>query len=183
MTLRAINPATEAEVGVYHEHDDGEVQRRLAAAESAAGRWRKTEMAERAAHLHRLAEVLRENAPRLAETMVSEMGKPIRAAESEVEKCAMCCDYFAENAPLMLAAQHHATGHDRGYVRFDPLGVVLAIMPWNFPIWQVIRFAAPGVMAGNVGVLKHAPNVPGTSLAIEEMFAAAGFPDGVFTSL
>ncbi len=183
MVLKAINPATEALIREYPEHTDAEVEKRLTATRAAALTWRDVSMDERAALMRRLGEQLRKQRDALAALMVAEMGKPIASAESEVDKCALCCDYFAQNAAVMLAPQHRVVDADESYVRFDPLGVVLAIMPWNFPIWQVIRFAAPNLMAGNVGVLKHAPNVPGTALAIEKLFADAGFPTGVFSAL
>lgn len=183
MALKAINPATEQVIGEYPEHTDAEVEKRLTAARAAAHHWRAVSRDDRADSLRRIAERLRAQSDSLSRLMVREMGKPIASAEAEVAKCAACCDYFADNAAMMLAPQHRPADADESYVRFDPLGVVLAIMPWNFPLWQVIRFAAPNLVAGNVGVLKHAPNVPGISLAIEKLFAEAGFPEGVFTSL
>jgi succinate-semialdehyde dehydrogenase/glutarate-semialdehyde dehydrogenase len=129
------------------------------------------------------ARILRERAATYARTMTLEMGKPIVQAEAEVEKCAVTCDFYAEHAEAYLAQQPRETDATRSYVRFDPLGPVLAVMPWNFPFWQVFRFAAPALMAGNVGVLKHASNVPRSALAIEEVFRDAGFPRGVFSTV
>jgi succinate-semialdehyde dehydrogenase/glutarate-semialdehyde dehydrogenase len=140
-------------------------------------------MAARGHAMKRAAAVLRERSAELSTLMTREMGKPIVQAEAEIEKCAVCCDHFAENAARYLAEETIASDADHSYVRYDPLGAVLAIMPWNFPFWQVIRFAAPSLMAGNVGVLKHAPNVPGCAIAIEQVFRDAGFPPGVFTAL
>ena len=116
-------------------------------------------------------------------TMALEMGKPIVQGEAEVEKCAWCCDYYAENAAMFLAEQAREADASRSYVRFDPIGPVLAIMPWNFPFWQVFRFAAPALMAGNAGILKHASNVPRCALQIEEVFREAGFPENLFRTV
>jgi succinate-semialdehyde dehydrogenase/glutarate-semialdehyde dehydrogenase len=126
---------------------------------------------------------LRANHAGFAQLITAEMGKPIRQSEAEIEKCAWCCDFYAENAASFLASEPAPSSANDSYVAFDPLGVVLAIMPWNFPFWQVFRFAAPGLMAGNTGILKHAANVPGCGLAIEEVFREAGFPDGAFRAL
>jgi succinate-semialdehyde dehydrogenase/glutarate-semialdehyde dehydrogenase len=181
--MRLINPATEEVIGDVPEHDEAEVERRLRRADEAFRQWRTTPMAERRRLMHGAARVLRERAGEFARGMTEEMGKPVVAAEQEVEKCATCCDYFADHAEGMLAAREVGSDAQRSYVRFDPIGAVLAIMPWNFPFWQVVRFAAPALMAGNVGVLKHAPNVPGCALALERVFAEAGFPEGAFTPL
>jgi succinate-semialdehyde dehydrogenase/glutarate-semialdehyde dehydrogenase len=181
--MRLINPATEEVIGDVPDHDEAEVERRLRRATEAYASWRTTPMAERRRLMHAAAGALRRHAADFARLMTTEMGKPIVAAEQEVEKCAACCDYFADHAEDMLARRDVGSDAQRSYVRFDPIGAVLAIMPWNFPFWQVIRFAAPGLMAGNVGVLKHAPNVPGCALALERVFREAGFPDGAFTPL
>jgi succinate-semialdehyde dehydrogenase / glutarate-semialdehyde dehydrogenase len=133
--------------------------------------------------MRRAAAVLRERSAELARLMALEMGKPIAGAEAEIEKCAAGCDHFAGNAAVYLATEILPSDATRSYVRYDPLGAVLAIMPWNFPFWQVFRFAAPALMAGNVAVLKHAPNVPGCADAIERVFRDAGFPEGVFVNL
>jgi succinate-semialdehyde dehydrogenase/glutarate-semialdehyde dehydrogenase len=133
--------------------------------------------------MRRAAEILRNNASGYARLMAQEMGKPISGGKAEVEKCAWACDYYAENAERFLTPEVVETDASRSFVAFEPLGVVLAVMPWNFPFWQVVRFAAPALMAGNVGVLKHASNVPGCALAIEELFREAGFPDNVFRTL
>ena len=181
--MRVINPATEEVIADVREHGPDDVERRLRQAERAFADWRRTPLAERARLMHRAAELLRGRRNDLAPLMVREMGKPVGGAEAEVDKCALVCDYFADHAAAMLAPEPIATDADRSYVRYDPIGPVLAIMPWNFPFWQVIRFAAPTLMAGNVAVLKHAPNVPGCSTALEDLFRDAGFPPGVFTHL
>ena len=181
--MRVVNPATEEVIREYAEHTHEEVRRGLERAEGAFGDWRKTSFVRRAELMREAARVLRSRKQELARLMTVEMGKPVAGAEAEVEKCAVCCDYFAEHAERYLATEVITTDATRSYVRYDPIGAVLAIMPWNFPFWQVFRFAAPTLMAGNVGVLKHAANVPGCALAIEDVFRRAGFPEGVFSSL
>ncbi len=181
--LRVINPATEEVVREVPEHTAEEVERRLERAAEAFAVWRRTSFPERATRMRRAAALLRERKTAHARLMTEEMGKPIAASEAEVEKCAWVCDFFAERAVEFLAPERVPTDARESWVRFDPLGPVLAIMPWNFPFWQVFRFAAPALMAGNVGLLKHASNVPGSALAIEEVFRDAGFPEGGFSSL
>jgi succinate-semialdehyde dehydrogenase / glutarate-semialdehyde dehydrogenase len=181
--MKAYNPATEELIRDYPEPDEREVEERLAAAERAFAGWRKVPFAERARLMHAAADRLREHRTDYGALMTEEMGKTLAAAESEVDKCAWVCDWYAEHAEALLATQSVATDASRSGVRYDPLGPVLAIMPWNFPFWQVFRFAAPALMAGNVGILKHASNVPGTALAIEEVFLESGFPEGAFTTL
>jgi succinate-semialdehyde dehydrogenase/glutarate-semialdehyde dehydrogenase len=181
--MRPIDPTTEQPLGDYPDHTPEQVQDVLRRAAAAFQIWRQTPLLERARFMHKAAQVLRERSAGLSLLMTREMGKPVVAAEGEIEKCAVCCEYFAFHAARYLAEQETASDAAQSYVRFDPLGAVLAIMPWNFPFWQVFRFAAPALMAGNVGVLKHAPNVPGCALAIEEVFRDAGFPPGVFTTL
>jgi succinate-semialdehyde dehydrogenase/glutarate-semialdehyde dehydrogenase len=178
-----INPATEEPIESSPCHTPAEVEEILARAAAAFKQWRRAPIATRAGHLRQSGKLLRERRDGLARLMAMEMGKPIVAGEGEVEKCAGACEYFADHAAEYLAPRAIATDASRSYVRFDPLGPVLAIMPWNFPLWQVIRFAAPALVAGNVGVLKHAPNVPGCAAALESIFADAGFPAGAFTSL
>src|SRR5262249_36926984 len=136
--------------------------------------------AQRARVMVRVAEILESNKTELARTMTLEMGKPIRAAVQEAEKCALACRYYAENAERFLADEPRMATRPRSFVRYQSLGIVLAVMPWNFPFWQVFRFAAPALMAGNVGLLKHASNVPQCALAIEEIFRQAGFGPGTF---
>jgi succinate-semialdehyde dehydrogenase/glutarate-semialdehyde dehydrogenase len=181
--MKAINPATGETIQDHPEHDAAEVARRLAAAERAFESWRRTSFAERSTLMRAAGAELRARLAHHARLMTLEMGKPIAAAEAEAEKCAGCCDFFAEHAERFLAQETIASDAGSSFVRYEPLGPVLALMPWNFPFWQVIRFAAPALMAGNVGLLKHAANVPGCALAIEEIFARAGFPPGVMTTL
>ncbi|HSI37374.1 MAG: NAD-dependent succinate-semialdehyde dehydrogenase [Phycisphaerae bacterium] len=181
--LHRINPATEMPLEPVAEHSDEEVEAILRRAADAFAGWRRVPIGERAAVMRRAGAVLRERSADLCAVMAREMGKPVTAGAQEVEKCAGACEFFADHAAEMLANDVIATDAARSYVRYDPLGAVLAIMPWNFPLWQVVRFAAPALMAGNVGVLKHAPNVPECARAIEEVFAAAGFPPGVFAAV
>jgi succinate-semialdehyde dehydrogenase/glutarate-semialdehyde dehydrogenase len=181
--MRTINPATEEPLEEHREHSPEEVDFLVRSAGQAFCAWRRVPMDERGRLMRRAGEVLHGRAGELARLMTLEMGKPIAGGEAEVEKCAVGCDYFAEHAREYLAPQVIPSDASPSYVRYDPLGVVFAIMPWNFPFWQVFRFAAPALMAGNVGVLKHAENVPGCALAIERVFRDAGFPPGVFTTL
>jgi len=181
--MKAINPATEEEIRDYPEPSEVELAERVAAAEQAFQSWRKVPFAERGRLMSGAADLLRERRNEYGRLMTDEMGKPIAASEGEIDKCAWVCDFYAEHAEAFLSSENVATDASRSSIRYDPLGPVLAIMPWNFPFWQVFRFAAPALMAGNVGLLKHAGNVPGTALAIEEVFRDAGFPEGVFTSL
>jgi len=181
--MRSVNPFTEQPVGEYPEHTPAQVRAALDAGGRAAVECARMAMSDRAHRMRRAAETLRARKPQLATLMTLEMGKPIVAAEGEIEKCAACCDHFAEWAAEYLAPESIPSDATRSGVRYEPLGAVLAIMPWNFPFWQVFRFAAPALMAGNVGLLKHAPNVPGCALAIESVFRDAGFPPGAFTAL
>jgi len=183
MAIESVNPATGETIATYEEMGEGEVGGILEAAWAAQREWREVPVAERAAMLRRAAADLRDGAQRYGELMAREMGKPIAAGRSEAEKCAWVCDYYAENAPGFLADREVATDARRSFVTFRPLGVVLAVMPWNFPFWQVFRFAAPGLAAGNAAVLKHASNVFGCALAIEEVFRRAGFPEALFRAL
>jgi succinate-semialdehyde dehydrogenase/glutarate-semialdehyde dehydrogenase len=183
MDVTAINPATGQTVHIYHETPDSEVVAAIEKAHAAWQGWRATAFAERAALMRRGAEVLKKRKDELARLMASEMGKPLKQGVGEAEKCAWVCEHYAEHAERLLASEDVKTEAQRSYVAFEPLGVVLAVMPWNFPLWQVYRFAAPGLMAGNVALLKHASNVPGCALAIQEMFEQAGFPEGVFRTL
>jgi succinate-semialdehyde dehydrogenase/glutarate-semialdehyde dehydrogenase len=181
--MRSINPATEDVIAEYPEHSSAQIEQKLQIAEKAFRHWRGVSVSDRAIAMKRVAGILRKKRDELAKLMTAEVGKTIVASEGEIEKCAGACEYFADNAAEFLADRKVVSDASNSYVTFDPLGPVLAIMPWNFPFWQVIRFAAPALMAGNVGVLKHAPNVPGCALALENIFAEAGFPPGVFSSL
>ncbi len=183
--IETTNPATGEQVATYEEHDTAAVEHRLARAWTGFTSWRETGFAERAALLGRVADALDARRDELARLMVAEMGKTITGARSEVDKCAWVCRHYAEHAEGYLSAHPLDVGEDalRAYVRFDPLGPLLAVMPWNFPLWQVFRAAAPTVMAGNTVLLKHASNVPGCALAIEELFTEAGAPEGVFATL
>ena len=183
MAIVSVNPADGNTLQNFAELSAAEIERALALAEETFRSWRRTAFANRAAKMLRAAEILEEDKRRFGEIMTLEMGKPIAAAVAEVEKCAWVCRYYAEHAETFLAPQEIATDAGRSYVRYDPLGPVLAVMPWNFPFWQVLRFAAPTLMAGNVGLLKHASNVPQSALAIAEVFARAGFPAGCFQTL
>jgi succinate-semialdehyde dehydrogenase/glutarate-semialdehyde dehydrogenase len=181
--MLSINPATERELARFEEHSPAEVDRALAAARREFKAWREQPFSRRAGLMTAAATYLRKHKARLSGLITAEMGKPIGEAEAEVEKCAWACDYFAESAEQMLADQPVASSASLSYVRFQPLGVILAVMPWNFPLWQVFRFAAPTLMAGNTAILKHASNVPQCSLAIQQVFDEVGFPKGVFQSL
>jgi succinate-semialdehyde dehydrogenase / glutarate-semialdehyde dehydrogenase len=181
--MRAVDPATGQLLREYPEHTEDEVAARLERAGAAYRAWSTRPVEERATRLRSLAGVLRAGLPSHAALMTAEMGKPIAQAEAEVEKCAVTCDWFAEHAAALLAPEPAVTEAAASHVRFDPLGVLLAVMPWNFPFWQVVRCAAPALAAGDTVVLKHASNVPGCALALEEAFAQAGFPAGAFTTL
>ena len=183
MAIQTKNPATGEVVKTFDEVTDAELEAKLALSESAFASWKKTTFAERAKLMMKLADHLEENAEHLGELMSIEMGKTKSAGEGEVKKCASVCRYYAEHAERFLAPEPIATDASESYVAFEPFGVVLAVMPWNFPFWQVYRFAAPALMAGNVGLLKHASNVPQCAEAIEASFVASGFPQGVFQNL
>ncbi len=182
--LQVINPTTGEPGESFEEHSPDEIERRLTKAAAAAGSWRSTPLDQRRAVLSRAAEILDDDQDRFGALMTGEMGKTLKSARAEAAKCALACRYYADNAadflrPEMIGGKTAGAGE----VRFEPLGVVLAIMPWNFPFWQVIRFAAPALAAGNVGLLKHASNVPGCAVALEELFLRAGAPEGVFQTL
>ena len=181
--FRSINPATEEELAVFVGTTESDVASALERSRDAFDGWRRKTAAERARVVGVAAGVLRTNAERLASLMTAEMGKPIAEARAEIEKCAWGCDYYAEHGPTLLETSVRASNATRSYVQFAPLGPVLAIMPWNFPFWQVFRFAAPALTAGNVGILKHASNVPQCARACEEVFREAGAPVGVFQNL
>jgi succinate-semialdehyde dehydrogenase/glutarate-semialdehyde dehydrogenase len=183
MPISSINPATGEILQTFDPLSDRQVDEKLGRAVATFREYRRTPFAERAAKMIQAAELLETEKQSLARLMTLEMGKPITSAVQEVEKCAWVCRYYAENAASHLADEIVQTNATRSYVHFQPLGAVLAIMPWNFPFWQVFRFAAPALMAGNVGLLKHASNVPQCALAIEDIFRRAGFPEGSFQTL
>ncbi|MBW3540479.1 MAG: NAD-dependent succinate-semialdehyde dehydrogenase [Planctomycetes bacterium] len=181
--MRPVNPATEEPLREYPEHTAEQLEARLTSVDHAFRIWRARGIQDRAPHLARTAGLLRDDREQLARLMTEEMGKPIAQAEAEIDKCAWVCEYYARHAAEFLEPRCVDTDASRSVVRFEPLGPVLAIMPWNFPLWQVFRFAAPAVMAGNVVLLKHADNVPGIALAVENLFRRSGFPEGVLTTL
>jgi acyl-CoA reductase-like NAD-dependent aldehyde dehydrogenase len=183
MSIQSINPATEEVIETFEPHTNAQVNQALDEAHNAFLSWRETTFAERGAVLHRVATYLREHKAELARLATLEMGKPIVESEAEVEKCAWNCDFYADNAEKFLADERIATNARESYVSFLPLGVVLALMPWNFPYWQVFRFAAPALMAGNTTVLKHASNVSLTALKLERIFQECGLPEGAFRTV
>ncbi len=185
LVLETINPATGERLATHEEHGEAAIEHRLARAWTGFTSWRSTGFGERADLLRQVAGNLEDRKDELAELMVAEMGKTIGGARAEVDKCAWVCRYYADHGEQHLADHVIDVGDDaqKAYVRFDPLGPLLAVMPWNFPLWQVFRAAAPTIMAGNTVLLKHASNVPGCSLAIEDLFSGAGAPEGVFASL
>ncbi len=183
MTIQSLNPATAEVLETFEETSARQIDDILTRAQAAFTAWRAQPFSHRAALMRAAGQELRARKSEYALTMTREMGKPIVQAEAEVEKCATTCDYYAEHAETFLAAEPRDTDASRSYVRFDPLGVVLAVMPWNFPFWQVFRFAAPALMAGNAAVLKHASNVPRCALWIEEIFRHAGFPEHLFRTV
>jgi succinate-semialdehyde dehydrogenase / glutarate-semialdehyde dehydrogenase len=186
VAIATVNPATGETVKTYGEMSDADVERCLADAAAAHASYRQTGFDARAGWMRRAAGILDEERDQIAAMMTTEMGKTLAAARQEVAKCASACRYYAEHAAGFLAdepADAGAVGAQHAYVTYQPLGPVLAIMPWNFPLWQAMRFAAPALMAGNVGLLKHASNVPQTALFLSDLFARAGFPEGTFQTL
>ncbi len=183
MAIASINPATGELTKRFDAHTDAEIECALDRAVSAFEKHRRSSFAERAAKLQRAAEMLAKDREHFARIITAEMGKLLRGSIDEIEKCARGCRYYAAHGEKFLSEQIISSDAGRSYVRYEPLGAVLAIMPWNFPFWQVFRFAAPALMAGNVGLLKHASNVPQCALAIEEIFRDAGFGPGVFQTL
>jgi succinate-semialdehyde dehydrogenase/glutarate-semialdehyde dehydrogenase len=183
MAIEVINPATNELIGRHEETGPNEIKRIIEEVHLSFQQWRKLSFSKRAVHMRRAAQNLRDKAREYGTLMAAEMGKPLRDGIAEAEKCAWVCDYYAEKAEQFLAPEFVQTDASESFVTFQPLGVVLAIMPWNFPFWQVFRFAAPALMAGNTAVLKHASNVPGCALAIEQIFRDSGFPQNAFRSL
>lgn len=183
-TMGRVNPATGEKLDSIDQHTDEDVDAVLSRATETFEEWRTVPITEREQLIEQVAEILRKNEDEYAELMTKEMGKPIDAAVAEVEKCAWVCEYYAENAGRHLADEQLRTEAEaKTFVSYEPMGPIFAIMPWNFPLWQVFRFAAPNITAGNVGVLKHAANVPGCAQVIEEIFRDAGYPEGVFQTL
>src|SRR6266566_3194736 len=183
MGISSINPATGKTLRTFESHSAARVNEALDRAAAAYRQHRRTSFVDRAQWMRKAAEILDAECRELGKLMTLEMGKPIKAAVAEAEKCATACRYYADNAEHFLADQPVEMEGGKSWVAFQPIGVVLAIMPWNFPFWQVFRFAAPALMAGNVGVLKHASNVPQCALAIEDIFRRAGFVEGAFQTL
>jgi succinate-semialdehyde dehydrogenase/glutarate-semialdehyde dehydrogenase len=181
--MTSINPATLEVIGAYEELSPEAAARAVEESGAAFERWREASFAQRGALMTKAAAILRSRSEEFARLMALEMGKPVRQGRAEIEKCAWVCEYYAGNAASFLEPETIATEASKSFVTYRPLGVILAVMPWNFPFWQVLRFAAPALMAGNAGVLKHASNVCGCALAIEDVFSAAGFPRGVFRTL
>ncbi|WP_437226422.1 NAD-dependent succinate-semialdehyde dehydrogenase [Planctomicrobium sp. SH661] len=183
-TFRSINPSNEKVLAEYPPHSTTEVNALISRARDHFSSWRSTPVDDRARLLQRLGQTLKAQRDALAELMTLEMGKPILQARSEVEKCALLCDYYAkEGPPNLRPLEVQGNSAKRSYIRFDPMGAVLAVMPWNYPLWQVFRFAVPTLLTGNVGILKHATNVLGCAAAIERVFLESGFPQGTFLSL
>lgn len=183
MSIQSINPVNGKTIQSYKEDSDSLVSRKIKQTQAAWLKWRETDIGYRAALMNKLADGLHDERENLARLMALEMGKPLKDGISEIEKCVAACKYYAAEAATLLEDQLIDTEASKSYVTFQPLGVILAIMPWNFPFWQVFRFLAPALMAGNCGLLKHASNVPGCGLAIERLIKDAGFPEHVFQTL
>ncbi|MDY6898758.1 MAG: NAD-dependent succinate-semialdehyde dehydrogenase [Cyanobacteriota bacterium] len=183
MGIATINPATGETLRSFESLSDADVKNAISLGDKAFKDYQKTSFEQRAAWMHKAADILEADKAEFAELMTLEMGKPFKSAVAEVSKCALVCRYYADNAADFLADVTVETDASRSFVKYQPLGIILAVMPWNFPFWQVFRFVAPALMAGNVGLLKHASNVPQCALAIEKIIQKAGFPQGVFQSL
>jgi succinate-semialdehyde dehydrogenase/glutarate-semialdehyde dehydrogenase len=183
MPISSINPATGEVLQTFDSLTEQQLEERIARSVEAFREHRRSSFSERSEKMTRAAEILENEKKSFARTMTLEMGKPINAAVQEAEKCAWVCRYYADNAERYLADEIVETNATKSFIRYQPLGVVLAVMPWNFPFWQVFRFAAPALMAGNVGLLKHASNVPQCALAIEDIFRRADFMEGAFQTL
>jgi succinate-semialdehyde dehydrogenase/glutarate-semialdehyde dehydrogenase len=181
--LLSINPATDEIIREYKEYSLDEVNDIIKKVDQSFKEWKNTLFSHRSDLMKKAAQVLRNDKKYYSELMTLEMGKPILQSYAEVEKCAWVCDYYADNAKSFLEDEIVETDASKSFITYNPLGIVLAVMPWNFPFWQVFRFAAPALMAGNAGVLKHSSNVSGCALAIEEVFKKAGFPECLFRTL
>ena len=183
MAIATINPATGETIKTFTPLTEAEIETKLALAQSTFEQYRHTTFEQRSQWLNRCADILEQDASKFGQIMTMEMGKTLQSAIAEAEKCAKVCRYYADRAPEFLADVPIASDASQSYVAYQPLGTILAVMPWNFPFWQVFRFAAPALMAGNVGILKHASNVPQCALAIESIISQAGFPTGAFQTL
>ncbi len=183
MGIATVNPATGETIKTFSPLNSEEIESKLNRAQSAFNSYRTTSMAQRSQWLMAVADILEADQAQWAKIMTLEMGKTLKSAKAEVQKCALVCRYYAQNASDFLKNISVVTDATKSYISYQPLGAILAVMPWNFPFWQVFRFAAPALMAGNVGLLKHASNVPQSALAIEEIFRRGGFPEGVFQTL
>ena len=183
MAIATINPATGETLKTFTPLTDAEIETKLALAQSTFEEYRHTTFSQRSQWLNHCADILEKDAAKFGQIMTMEMGKTLQSAIAEAEKCALVCRYYAKTAPEFLADVPIASDASQSYVAYQPLGTILAVMPWNFPFWQVFRFVAPALMAGNVGVLKHASNVPQCALAIESIISQAGFPQGAFQTL
>jgi succinate-semialdehyde dehydrogenase / glutarate-semialdehyde dehydrogenase len=183
VAISTVNPTTGEEIKTFEALSEGEIDEKIQRAADTFRDYRKTSLAERSEMMMRAARILEDEAEEFGRLMTSEMGKTLAAATAEAKKCARGCRYYAENAERFLADEEAELKGARAFVRYDPLGPILAVMPWNFPFWQVFRFVAPALMAGNVGLLKHASNVPQCALAIEDIVHRAGFPEGAFQAL
>src|SRR6478735_4785464 len=183
MAVTTVNPATGEELATYDAHDEAGVEAALAATYAANAVWAATPLEDRVALLRGVGKLLTERREEYAALITAEMGKPLAESLGEIDKCAWNCDVVADLAPGWLADHEVASGASRSWLSYEPIGVVFAVMPWNFPFWQVLRFASAALAAGNAALLKHSPDVTGCALAIEELFADAGAPDGLFRSL
>jgi len=183
MPMEAINPATGEIIKTYPTMTETEIDAIIRSCHETQLEWRSTPFSHRSELMKKAAQILRDNLDKYAKLMAMEMGKTLKEGRAETEKCAWVCDYYADNAENILKPEPIRTEASNSFVSFQPIGVVLAVMPWNFPFWQVFRFAAPALMAGNTGILKHASNVPGCALAIEDVFQKAGFPENAFRTL
>ena len=181
--IESCNPATGQVIRQFEEHSPAQVELALERAEKAQRDWSKVEVRTRCKLLSQIAKILRGSKQKYSALITLEMGKTLAEAEAEIEKCALTCDFYAERAEGFLSAESVNSTATESFVVFEPLGVVLAIMPWNYPFWQVMRFAAPALAAGNGAVLKHANNVPQCALALEQIVREAGAPEGLFTSV
>ncbi|PIR37196.1 MAG: succinate-semialdehyde dehydrogenase [Alphaproteobacteria bacterium CG11_big_fil_rev_8_21_14_0_20_39_49] len=181
--MKSINPYSNEIISSYDKMKDREVLSIIESMHSAFLKWKNYTFPEKSKLMRQAADILRKHKEEYAELITCEMGKPINESKAEIEKCALLCDYYQENAATFLEQQEIKTGYAKSYVRFDPIGIIFAVMPWNFPFWQVFRFAVPTLMAGNAGLLKHASNVSGCALVIDDIFKKAGFPENIFRAL